>query len=126
MPNWWEQRYGLTFSGGLGGTGDNGPDGDPDGDGVRNFDEWVAETNPRDAASLFAIVNRVYAAGPGEFTLNFRSSSIRTYSLEFTADLNQAFAPVQTVNGTGGVITLAHTAGTAGGYYRVQVEVPVL
>ena len=125
MPNWWEQRYGLVFSGGLGGTGDNGPDGDPDLDGVRNLDEWIADTDPKDPDSRLEIADQVFEAGAGEFSLTIESSPIRLYVLEFTDDLSQPFTEVETVNGTGAPISFSHTSGTSLGYYRVQVRIPV-
>ena len=53
LPDSWEQRYGLDPNdngidpdeNGLVNV-DNGPDGDPDGDGVNNEDEFANKTNP--------------------------------------------------------------------------------
>jgi uncharacterized repeat protein (TIGR01451 family) len=123
MPNWWETLNGPSpFSS----SGNNGADGDFDGDGVRNFDEWIADTPANDANIFFRIGQAVYEAGPGEFTVSFSSSAIREYALEFTQDLSQPFVPVQTVPGTGLEITLSHDSGAAGGYYRVDVRIPSL
>ena len=43
MPNWWENYYGLDPEDP---TGDNGPHGDPDGDYLTNYAEWLARSNP--------------------------------------------------------------------------------
>ena len=43
MPNWWENHYGLDPEDP---TGDNGPHGDPDGDYLTNYAEWLARSNP--------------------------------------------------------------------------------
>jgi len=43
LPDAWEQRYGLDPQSAV---GDDGADGDPDGDGVRNADEYLAGTHP--------------------------------------------------------------------------------
>ena len=43
MPDWWEVQYGLDPSSS---SGDNGPWGDPDGDGLCNVAEYLAGTNP--------------------------------------------------------------------------------
>jgi alpha-glucosidase (family GH31 glycosyl hydrolase) len=46
MPDWWEDAYGLNKN--------NPSDAatDADGDGVNNLNEFIARTNPRDAASV--------------------------------------------------------------------------
>ncbi len=46
LPDDWERASGLDLSDG---TGDNGPRGDPDGDGVDNAGEHAAGTHPRGA-----------------------------------------------------------------------------
>lgn len=49
LPDVWEGNYGLRYLPSLPGAsdGDNGPDGDPDGDGVSNLQEYLNHTNPR-------------------------------------------------------------------------------
>jgi uncharacterized repeat protein (TIGR01451 family) len=122
MPNWWEQQHNLGFSGTGGSTGNNGPDGDPDGDGVRNFDEWLADTNPRDATSFFVIDD--VAVNAGVTTLSFQSSTIRRYRAEFTPALeSQSFTNIATFDGNGLMMSVTHT-NTGGGFYRLQAEVP--
>jgi hypothetical protein len=44
LPDFWEIRLGLSPGSA---SGDDGPDGDPDGDGVRNRDEFARNTHPR-------------------------------------------------------------------------------
>jgi len=44
LPNGFETRYGLN---GLNGGADNGPNGDPDGDGKTNLQEFLEGTHPR-------------------------------------------------------------------------------
>jgi type 1 glutamine amidotransferase len=44
LPDEWELRFGLDRHSA---TGDNGPAGDPDGDGVTNAQEFAANTHPR-------------------------------------------------------------------------------
>lgn len=46
LPDGWEVQYGLNP---LDATGDNGADGDPDEDGLSNFQEMVYGTHPMDA-----------------------------------------------------------------------------
>ena len=47
LPNFWESAHGLAL--GSGG-GDDGPQGDPDRDGISNLLEWAFDLNPRTAA----------------------------------------------------------------------------
>ncbi len=51
IPDTWKFAHGLAISGPGAGTGDNGPNGDPDHDGFTNFQEWKAGTDPQDSAS---------------------------------------------------------------------------
>jgi hypothetical protein len=52
LPDYWEGSYGLSPQSAA---GNDGPDGDPDGDGMSNIDEFRAGTNPREKYTrLFA------------------------------------------------------------------------
>jgi len=45
LPDGWEIAHGLNP---LSGDGNDGAGGDPDGDGIRNIDEWKLGTDPKD------------------------------------------------------------------------------
>jgi hypothetical protein len=49
LPDHWEERYGLDPEDDGQVDIDNGPDGDPDEDGVNNEDEYANKTNPIDS-----------------------------------------------------------------------------
>lgn len=52
LPDGWEVSHQMSP---VVATGTDGPDGDPDGDGAYNYNEYVADTNPRDADSVLRI-----------------------------------------------------------------------
>ncbi len=53
MDDYWETANGLDP---YSAEGDDGADGDPDGDGSRNLDEYGVKTHPRDWHSAFRVV----------------------------------------------------------------------
>lgn len=121
IPNWWEQRHGLLFSGGAGSSGDNGADGDPDLDGVRSLDEWLADTDPKNPDSYFHIES--INLDSGVTTMTFQSSSIRRYHAQFTPELNTTFTNILSLEGTGGELSITHM-NNSGGFYRLRAELP--
>jgi len=48
LPDWWKLTHGLSP---VSDQGSDGPDGDPDGDGFANRQEFIAGTDPRDPDS---------------------------------------------------------------------------
>ncbi len=103
-----------------------GPDADPDGEGVSNYKEFIADTNPTNALSFFHILNIAHAAG---FSVFFQSSADRKYTLYYATNLASSAwtnIPSQTeIPGSGGVGVLTDPS-PAGRYryYRVGVRLP--
>jgi alpha-L-rhamnosidase len=64
-----------------------GTNADPDGDGVNNFNEFIAGTDPTDAQSYFKINQIVYTNSPSAAAFIFSGMAGRTYELQRTITL---------------------------------------
>ena len=118
MPDRWEHRHGLDPTN----AADAGWHADVD--TVVNLHEWIADTDPNDAASYFRIeaINRAAAV-----RVWFESSSERNYTLEYTpspTDTWNGVAGQVNVPGAGGMEDLQDGAGATSRLYRVQVGLP--
>ncbi len=98
---------------------------DDDGDQVVNIDEFIADTDPLDAASLFAIIAVSNRPAPAVGVI---SSSQRVYSLFGATSLVTggwcALPPSVCCPGTGGLMFLADTNALPVRFYRVEVDLP--
>ena len=72
MPDAWELQYGLN-------VGVNDANGDLDGDGVSNLNEYLSGTLPNDANSFLKLT----IAGTGPVTLQFNAAASLGYSVLF-------------------------------------------
>ncbi len=122
MPDAWEQQY-------FGGITGADPQGDGDGDGVPNWEEYVADTVPTNGASVFT--NRIQqAAGLGVMSLTVPAptTNSRVYDAWFTTDLVDA--PWQAIGlnvpgpANGASILLTVTNSLENAVYRTGVKVP--
>lgn len=82
LPDAWEVAAGLDP---RVGSGDHGPDGDPDHDGLTNRAEWQAGTAPRDPTSRLAL--EAGREADGSLALGFTTAPGRTYSVLACEDL---------------------------------------
>jgi hypothetical protein len=125
---WALDYFGLTPL--AAGSGPNDLLGDKDGDGVSNYAEYVAGTNPTNAASLLQLR---WAARPGAVAFEFDWVLGKTYQVLFSADLvhwTPIVSPAFTTPRHGvlawtddGSQTGGAPAGVAGGrFYRVSVR----
>jgi PKD repeat protein len=126
IPDWWRAQY-------FGGTGTTTNSSscatcDPDHDGVDNYHEYIAGTNPTNALSYFQ-VQSVSNSASG-LTVFYQSSWGRNYTLYFTTNLvSGAWLPVPSqaaILGDGGVDALTDSAAATNTvhFYRVGVSVP--
>jgi hypothetical protein len=76
LPDNWELDHNLLPTDG---TGPNGTLGDPDADGVTNYDEWLSGTDPGNASDYLRIVSVNYS--PNEVLLRFRAVAGLTYTI---------------------------------------------
>ncbi|MCE9616402.1 MAG: hypothetical protein K8T26_19185 [Lentisphaerae bacterium] len=120
MPDAWEYAHQLGPN--------NGADADAhgDADGMNNSDEFIADTDPTNAASVFQIRDATQAASSN--LISFPSSTQRVYVLQATTNFpDGAWTDVPgagPVPGNGGTRTLADGETSPARYYRVDVSLP--
>ncbi|HEU0008386.1 MAG TPA: alpha-amylase family glycosyl hydrolase [Verrucomicrobiae bacterium] len=84
LPDFWETQNGLSTTNSI---GLDGADGDPDGDGFSNLQEYLAGTDPWDGGSLLKIID---LAGTGRVII-WNSIPGRNYQVFATTNVNAAF-----------------------------------
>jgi len=114
MPDDWELANGLNPN--FAGDGSL----DADGDGLTNYQEFLAGTDPNSPASALRL-NRAIING-GTVGLAFLSAPGRNYRIEYSADLSSAsWTALRDLGGTGGLIITSDTlpANPQGRFYRL-------
>ena len=102
LPDWWEIANSLSASdnGVRPGNPSNGPNGDPDRDGVINLVEFLAGLNPARADKAKFPALGVIADPDGSAELSFTSIPDRHYTVYWSSDLEQ-WSPLGNVIDTG-------------------------
>jgi hypothetical protein len=96
---------------------------DPDNDGVLNWQEYRAGTNPTNAASRF-VMSGLAQLPDGHAVISFNSSINRFYRLESSLDLLTWQTVQDLIPGTGSAVTVRdnrYVPGAEALYYRVLV-----
>ena len=118
LPDWWE----LQYFGHLTGTD---PHADFDHDGMNNLAEWIAGTNPTNAASVLR-ATMVSATNANNVVVGWSSVAGKTYWLARATNLATGFNSIVGTNiaATAPTNTLTDTAVLPGNarYYRVGVQ----
>lgn len=114
LSDLWERYYYVSETAGQ-------PLDDPDGDGQNNFVESMTGTDPFDAKSRFDMRAQLDAA-PGQFVMQWPSSTGSTYRIERSFDLS-TFSPFETgIAATPPLNTRGVPRGESNVYYRVILE----
>jgi alpha-L-rhamnosidase len=102
---------------------------DADGDGVNNFNEFVAGTNPLDAADRLRIADASYSSAGPAMTVTVAGKAGRHYTLQHTFTLDPPSwitANTQTANADNQAVILqdAPLSGATQAFLRVMVTYP--
>lgn len=117
IPNWWEAQYSTNI---LAST-------DQDGDGVIGTDEYIADTNPTNAASFFEVI--AFSVSTNQ-KVTFNGSTARQYQLFYTTNglaatnLIWIAANTNKLWGTGTNSSITVTNADEKAFYRLRVSLP--
>jgi len=81
---------------------------DPDNDGMANWQEYRANTSPKNAASVF-VIRQMTRQSDGRFQLTFSSSINRTYQVQASLDLMNWQIVQDDITGLGQDVTVTDT-----------------
>jgi parallel beta-helix repeat protein len=117
IPDGWTQSHGFSpIDPGV-------ATGNPDGDSYDTFNEWLADTDPRDAQSFLDITS--FNSSPAA-VLRLQTSASRRYTLYSSSSLAPAdWTPVPgqiDVQGSGGILSLTDLTAGAREFYRIGVR----
>jgi hypothetical protein len=123
LPNWWKEQYGLDP---LSTNGVNGVNGDPDGDGMSNLEEFLAGTNPTNSASSLHVTSVVRTGN--DVRVTWATAGGHTNVVQAAPDLSGSYSNISlnvVITGSGDTSTnYLDTGGATNGptrFYRVRL-----
>ena len=116
MPYDWEVANGMD-------PDVDDADDDADLDGISNYKEYIANTNPQDSNSVFRVTSLTINS---PVTLGFSSSASRVYSLDYASNILVGgwFNIVSNIPGSNAVIFLTDPVGGSPRFYRIGATLP--
>ena len=117
VPEWWLAQFNLPLT-------DASALADTDGDGFANWQEYLAGTHPKDAASAFLLTTTPSSWNPGQLGLRWPSTYNRTYRLWSSTNPSTGFIPLASnlyANPPYNYYYL-NIQMTPRGFYRVEIE----
>ena len=116
IPAYWEELH-------FGGPTNANPLADDDLDGMDNYSEYIAMTDPNRSDSLFRITTAVSNSIP---MLSFPSSYARTYTLNVSTNLTEGVWSnlLYEMPGTDDEMMFLHTNSLPEAFFKISVEIP--
>ncbi len=127
LPDWWETKYGFNPNDP---NGMNGPNGDPDGDGRTNLQEYILGTNPNvaDSGNSGLIIART---SPSTVKLTFSTMHDRIYRILYSNTVNGTWLQAGAdIYGTASIVNYVDDGSGTGSppnigqqrFYKLQVS----
>ena len=102
LPDAWENENGLAFDDDGTTNPENGPNGDPDGDGVNNLNEFLLGLNPGQGDAHTRPGISLHSNEDGTFKLSYPIITNRLYRLYWSPNLVDGWTPYQGILDTTG------------------------